>query len=327
VIAEGWKWVTVIPEFNYVLTARLRRIYPEAAVLADEQQAELEAREAEYEALSIQYQSEDIPEAIEAEFQRLDAAISALRGEERFRAEDMAIGGAFVSLGFDANVRIERGFVRSEDEPAGKGLADDNPVAKRGNGHFDTGSDATDADDETGSTATLPDRLIAELTAYRTAALREALGQNSDVALIVLLHALALRAFYGQSDVTCLEVEVRHTPLEPHAPSIAESAAERTISKRHTDWARRLPKSAPDLWTHVSNLSSEMRLELLAHCVALSVNAVSLPWERRAGHMDAADALAEAISLDMTAYWQPTAANYFGRVTKAHILDTVREAV
>ena len=43
--------------------------------------------------------------------------------------------------------------------------------------------------------------------------------------------------------------------------------------------------------------------------------------------MATADRLAEAVSLDMTAHWRPTARTYFGRVTKSHILDAVREAV
>jgi ParB family transcriptional regulator, chromosome partitioning protein len=34
----------------------------------------------------------------------------------------------------------------------------------------------------------------------------------------------------------------------------------------------------------------------------------------------------EAVSLDMTAHWTPTARSYFGRVTKPHILAAVREA-
>jgi len=40
-----------------------------------------------------------------------------------------------------------------------------------------------------------------------------------------------------------------------------------------------------------------------------------------------ADKLAEAVSLDMTAHWAPTARTYLGRVTKTHILAAVREAV
>jgi len=40
-----------------------------------------------------------------------------------------------------------------------------------------------------------------------------------------------------------------------------------------------------------------------------------------------ADVLARDVGLDMTAYWQPTAAGYFGRVSKERILEAVREGV
>lgn len=40
-----------------------------------------------------------------------------------------------------------------------------------------------------------------------------------------------------------------------------------------------------------------------------------------------AERLATAVALDMTAHWTPTVRAYLGRVTKAHILDAVREAV
>ncbi len=66
---------------------------------------------------------------------------------------------------------------------------------------------------------------------------------------------------------------------------------------------------------------------LFAHCVALTVNAVRLPMERRPRAVATADRLAEAVSLDMTAQWAPTVRTYFGRVTKTRILDAVREAV
>jgi ParB family chromosome partitioning protein len=68
-------------------------------------------------------------------------------------------------------------------------------------------------------------------------------------------------------------------------------------------------------------------MALFAHCVALTTNAVKLPTERRPRAMATADRLAEAVSLDMTAYWRPTTRTYLGRVTKSHILDAVREAV
>lgn len=41
----------------------------------------------------------------------------------------------------------------------------------------------------------LPDRLMTELTAHRTLALRHALGEQPDVAFLADLHALCVKAF------------------------------------------------------------------------------------------------------------------------------------
>jgi hypothetical protein len=73
---------------------------------------------------------------------------------------------------------------------------------------------------------------------------------------------------------------------------------------------------------------AQIFMALFAHCVALTVNAGKPPWERRSSRtMATADKLAEAVSLDMTGCWRPTVRTYLGRITKARILETVREAV
>ena len=60
----------------------------------------------------------------------------------------------------------------------------------------------------------------------------------------------------------------------------------------------------------------------------MSVNAVHEPWNRRPRALAHADRVAEAISLDVAAAgWSPTVENYLGRVTKARILQAVREGV
>jgi ParB family transcriptional regulator, chromosome partitioning protein len=61
--------------------------------------------------------------------------------------------------------------------------------------------------------------------------------------------------------------------------------------------------------------------------VALSINAVHETWNRRPRALAHADLIAEAIDLDIAAAgWSPTVDNYLGRVTKARILQAVREA-
>ncbi|MGK9171543.1 hypothetical protein KXR53_34995 [Inquilinus limosus] len=68
-------------------------------------------------------------------------------------------------------------------------------------------------------------------------------------------------------------------------------------------------------------------MALFAHCAALAVFAVRIPWDPRPKALAMTDALAQTLSLDMTTYWSPTARGYLGRVTKAHILAAMREGV
>ena len=61
----------------------------------------------------------------------------------------------------------------------------------------------------------------------------------------------------------------------------------------------------------------DSRQGLFAHCVALTINAVSETYNRRPKAIAHADRLAQAVALDMAATgWRPTVDNYLGRVTK-----------
>ena len=76
-----------------------------------------------------------------------------------------------------------------------------------------------------------------------------------------------------------------------------------------------------------AGLDSDSRQALFAHCVGLTINATCQPYDRRPKAIAHADRLAEAVQLDMAeAGWRPTVATYLGRVTKARILEAVREA-
>jgi ParB family chromosome partitioning protein len=314
VLAEGWKWVTVEPEFDYQLTAAMRRLRPVIAELTEEQQAKVDALEAEYDALfdegSAAQDFEEPSGETATRLQAIEAEIIAITGGERYRPEDVAIAGAFVTLGHDGEARIERGFVRKEDDPHPENSGD-------GEG----GAESGEADNP--GPAPLSDKLIAELTAHRTAALRNELAQHPETALIALTHTLAAETFYGSGEsVSCLQISPRSAPLSGHAPGIDETPVMRAIAERHDGWRERLPEDPAQLWSFVAALDSAERLKLLAHCASLTVNAVQTP-----GTAPAADSLADALALDMTAYWQPTAAGYFSRISKERILEAVREGV
>ena len=318
--AEGWKWVIVTPDFHYALASGMRRIYPEAVQLSEEDQAKLDALESEHEALSVRYADENLSEEVAAQFERLEADIEAMR-QERYRPEDVAICGAFVSLSTIGGLRVERGFLRPDDEPTKQQVRESQVLPEK---HDDPG-EATLPESDDGSsedTASLSDRLVTTLTAHRTAALRDRLAQNPQVALIALLHALCASTFYNASDASCLMIEVSSEALD-----VIESPAIEACAERIGAWAQRLPRDVADLWNYLSELGNDELLSLLAVCIAASVNAMKQPWERNGERHRAADILAGTLALDMTQYWSPTVESYFAAATKAHILDAVREGV
>ena len=310
VAKEGWRWVVAELEFDHEASAAMRRVYAKPVKLSETERQRLTKLQTRYDALADKYPDGDMPAVAEAKLRRIEAAIEALN-KEAYATRDIAFAGVFVTLATDGSVRIERGFVRAEDDP------------KEAKAKDETKRSAKDAD----GLAPLSEKLVAELTAYRTSALRNELAQHPATALIALIHALTLATFFEGSKGSCLEITPKSAWLSGYAPGIDESLAEQQTAERHAAWAKRLPTKAEVLWTFIHGLSDSERMELLAHCVSLTVNALRAPRQCADESEAHAAILARAVGLDMGAYWQPTAANYFGRVSKERIAQAVRESV
>jgi ParB family chromosome partitioning protein len=298
--AEGWKWVEVMPRLDHAFTAGMRRAYASPRALSQDEQAKLDALEAEFEAIAW----EDDEDA-EDKAARIEAEIEALKGEDAYASETLACAGAIVTLAHDGTPRIERGHVRPEDDTR---RASTKVKSARGDGP-----------------APLSEKLVAELTASRTLALREALGRTPEVALAALTHALAEATFFGHADRrSCLEIRTGRAFLGTHLPGFESLPEANTIEMRHAVWAGQLGDDPVQLWPVIVALTQADQLSLLAHCVSLTLDAVA---KKGAPSEDTAQPLAAALSLDMAAHWQPTPENYLGRVSKARILEAVREGV
>jgi ParB family chromosome partitioning protein len=238
------------------------------------------------------------------------ALAAALTGET-YAAEDIARAGAFVALGSDGEARIERGYLRPEDERRHLKTNDD-----------DMAPEASDAGGSDGLSAAL----VAELTAHRTAALRNDLAQAPELGLIAVTHALAAGSFYRGDSLSCLQITAKHNSLSACAPGFDESGAELAVSARHQAWQARLPESGEALWSFIVSLAMDDLLSLLAHCASLTLDAVQRPNAHSQGDALAhAGILAQAMPHVMSRYWQPTAANYLARVGKDRIFEAVNE--
>ncbi len=326
--AEGWKWAQDHLDFPHA--HGLRRTYPHPVELSTEDQIALDAVQAEFNSWTDRHETdEELADEVDARFGELEAEIERLEAKRQAYDPDyIARGGAFIILNHDGTVRIERGFIRTEDErpqPESE-LAGD--ASERPDAESNDGPSAKDGEaDEEENDSLLSDILVRDLTAHRTLGLRLNLSEQPETAIVAATHALAAQIFYLGADVHVVGIEPVKTDLAGHADGIEDAPTGKAWADRHANWARQMPRDVTGLWSFVAELDHDSRMALFAHCVALTVNAVKLPWERKPRAQATADRLAEAVSLDMTGYWRPTVRTYFGRITKARILEAVREGV
>ncbi|WP_287995066.1 ParB/RepB/Spo0J family partition protein [Acidiphilium sp.] len=356
--AEGWKWVEVAIDFPYGHTYGLRLIAGEQPPLTEAETATIEALRAEAEQLEETHAGQDeLPGEVEQRLGEIEAALTAIESRTVIYDEaDIARAGAFVSIDGSGRLRVERGYVRAEDEPpvaepemldpdthaaayggSGNEEVDGEYVASQHDPRSDTaiaassgegGAPPAEMPEEDEGLRPIPDKLMTELTAYRTLALREAVGADPATAFLAALHVLCLKLFYRYGSDSCLEIEPKSVMFGNQAPGLADTPPAVRVDARHRGWAEQLPEDASTLWDVLLTFDTDSRDALFAHCVSLTINAVHEAWNRRPKAIAHADRLADAVSLDLVATggWQPTVDNFLGRVTKARILEAVREA-
>ena len=352
IAAEGWKWISVAVDFPYGHTQGLRQIEGKPVDLSPEEQATIDALNAEQAKLEVDYRdANELPDEVDQRLGEIESALAAFEDRPMlYEPAEIARAGVFISIDSEGRLAVDRGYVRPEDEvPAtdpdvGQGAdasstegLEVGPSVQRTVIAVAGGAADAEEDDED-ATKPLPDRLIIELTAHRTLTLRDALAGNPAVAFQAVLHNFVLTAFYRfASSGSCLEISLRTPNFPAQAPGLRESVSAKAVEARHEVWKARLPKSENDLWDALTALDGGAQASLFAHCASFAVNAVHEPANRYnqgrvSAHgvrtrLDQADVLARAVGLDMVqAGWRPTVDNYLGRVTKPRILDAVRQA-
>ena len=255
-----------------------------------------------------------------------------------FRPEDVARAGVVVTLAADGSLRIERGYVRPEDE------APSEPVTPDEDGTEADGAGETGTDEEAGETPiggsvtpirsadepedkapALSAALLAELEAHRTAGLQAAIAGQPELALRVMLHGLATDAFYQRYGEAVAGFHSYPPALASACPGIADSPARQAMAAAEDGWRTRLPQEHGALWEWLQDQDTATLLGLLAVCVARTVKAGGRTWTTPDGSRCIAAQVATAAGLDMRQCWTATKESYLGRVPKALILDAVRE--
>ena len=348
---EGWKWIEVALSFPYGHVHGLRRLTGTTVDLTDEERATREALREEYDRLEAEYsEADELPDEIDQRLGEIEQALDAFETRPvNYDPADFGIAGAFVSVDADGALSIDRGYVRAEDErpvdAEGGETQDDvidpetgeiqSPAIQRA--VITIGGKPTESEDDADdSIKPLPERLVIELTAHRTLALRNALAENPHVAMTMLLHKLLSDTFIHTNPTGCLEANVRHTFFSAQSEELKDSPSAKAVNDRHERWGDHVPADDQALWDWLTDLDDGTRMELLALCVSYGVNALFERPNPYSGsgvsqhgldvRLAQADRLARATGMNMAAAgWKPTVGNYLGRVTKPRILEAVRE--
>jgi ParB family chromosome partitioning protein len=174
-------------------------------------------------------------------------------------------------------------------------------------------------------TAAMSDRLAQRLSAHRTAALQIEVARHPQVALAALVHGMVQtvlqESHYGHDSLPLgvgLKVQDR---LEGMAPDWPESPAAVALRELQQVAGEALPEDSAELFAALLAKSQDELVRLLAVCVAVTVDVVT----PRATPHQPGEELAQAVGLDMAAWWKPTAEGYFKHVPKAAILEAVGE--
>jgi len=94
-----------------------------------------------------------------------------------------------------------------------------------------------------------------------------------------------------------------------------------TLGARQEGWRERLPTDPGERFEWLISLQQAELLDLLALCVALSLDAVTGRDEARR-----ANDVAKAVGLYMSDWWEFSADGYLRRVSKAQIVGSLKEA-
>lgn len=318
VLAEGWAWMEVVPR---VTPAELRMFQRARRERRDPNKAEAKRivkLEAEQQALQNRLDDEkaDVSDEDARVLQeRLDGLGDQLDAIEQsltvYAPGVVAQAGAVVAVDHVGAVVVHRGLLRGDRADK---LRD---KERRKTGLSDAGA-ATGTEEP--AKLGISEKLARRLSAHRTAALQVEVARHPEVAMVALVHRLALNLIcdgYGSSPVN-----IRATAqdgLALHASDLTDASAAMGMRKVREAWAARLPNDPGALFAELLKLPQSELLSLLAVCVAVSVGAVT----SREDDVPAA-ALAQAVGLDMHDWWRPTSAGYFEHVSKAKAIEAAQ---
>ncbi|MBN9407279.1 MAG: ParB/RepB/Spo0J family partition protein [Burkholderiales bacterium] len=325
--AEGWAWADATPGMTHADLHAFQRAPRERRDPSKREAQRIEKLQAKMQEVAeaidaaTDAEDEDKADALQEEGEVLGEQLQALEdGLQGYAANVKAAAGAIVTIDRNGQAVIHRGLLREAEAKALRTLE----KLRQGFSDPDAANDDEGEEDMQPKAAAISDRLAQRLSAHRTAALQIEVARHPQVALAALVHGMVQTVlqgrYYGHDIPLGVSLKVQDR-LEGMAPDWPESPAAVALHELQLAWGGKLPEDSATLFAALLAMEQGELVKLLAVCVASTVDVVT----PRATPHQPGEELAQAVGLDMAAWWQPTAEGYFKHVPKTAVLQAVGE--
>ncbi|MCT0392028.1 ParB/RepB/Spo0J family partition protein [Pseudomonas aeruginosa] len=321
--SEGWAWVDATPSVTHADLHAFQRAPRERRAANKREAARIEKLQAKLHELAeavdaaLDADDEEKADALQEKGEALGEQLQVIEdGLQDYSPNVKAAAGAIVTIDRSGEAVIHRGLMRETEAKALRTLE----RLRQGFGGADAENDDEAEGDEQPKAAAMSDRLAQRLSAHRTAALQIEVARHPQVALAALVQTVLQKSHYGHDLPLGVSLKVQDR-LEGMAPDWPESPAAVALRELQQVAGDALPEDSAELFAVLLAKSQDELVRLLAVCVAPTVDVVTL----RATTPQPGAELAQAVGLDIAAWWRPTNEGYFRHVPKAAILEAVGE--
>ena len=325
-----WKWVDTHLEIEHGAFRSFGRVSaqevdPDPAILK-----EIETLTKREEELAMMGEEGDIPNELWEEYEAIEPKVEALRDQiedaRPFSDEDRAIAGVVISIGWQGNLEIKKGLVKPEDIPQ---VEEDAEADGETRVSSPTSSSPTPVSDPAAAMRKaegMPNSLADDLRTARHHILRAHIAADYDVAFDAMLYSMCKRAF-ASGYISNLPLNVTLTRY--YAPngeklvtgSVADRMLEALKEGLNLEWVE---LEQPSDFKAMCILSDKEKQDLFAWAAATALGA-QLASDNHPSTV--IEELGARMDVDVAACWRPTAANYWGSVTKAHIASVAKDVI
>ncbi|HKM74423.1 MAG TPA: ParB N-terminal domain-containing protein [Stellaceae bacterium] len=332
-LRPSWAWTKAVLDPEYSFMAQYARVRPQPGEFPPELAAEIESIERRLGQLE-EVSEDDWTEELAAEAAQLEQRHEEIDemadGLAVYAGKDRARAGCIVTIGDDGDFCLHQGLV---ERTAIRGAAGSPEAGDEGD-EAPASPDLADEDEASGPSLS-PEQnlrkecgfsqlLVDDLKAHRLQITRTHLATNFGVAFDLALYALCVDLF-ERFGYRSHPLDLRATEAAPRSSlnDLSGTPADRLLEAHgcalDLDWLKQPPAEG---FAALAALPIEAKQRLFAWCIASCL-------KPQVAIEDRADPVIECagrrLAIPFAEYWRPTAANYWGRVKKAHGLAVGRE--